>query len=80
MQIALRPVRTKGANVKTAYQMKMKKFFDWHKSLIERAQNQFGLSNYALYLSGILEGAIYMWIILKIIPLFFGSKEVFPDF
>tara|TARA_Y100001968_G_C19150514_1_gene615932 strand:+ start:542 stop:718 length:177 start_codon:yes stop_codon:yes gene_type:complete len=58
----------------------MKKFFDWHKSFIERAQDQLGLSNYALYLAGILEGALYMWIILKVIPWFFKRKAEFPDF
>ena len=58
----------------------MKKFIDWHKSLIERAQEQLGLSNYALYLTGILEGALYMWIILKVIPWIFGNKTEFPDF
>ena len=58
----------------------MNKIIDWHKSLIERAQEQFRLSSYALYLIGILEGALYMWIILKIIPWIFGSKAEFPDF
>jgi len=58
----------------------MKKIVDWHRSLIERAQEQFGLSNYALYLAGILEGALYMWIILKVIPWIFGTKAEFPDF
>ena len=58
----------------------MKKIIDWHKSFVERAQKQLGLSTYALYLLGILEGALYMWIILKVIPWFFRSKSVFPDF
>tara|TARA_B100000700_G_scaffold236873_1_gene262915 strand:+ start:166 stop:342 length:177 start_codon:yes stop_codon:yes gene_type:complete len=58
----------------------MKKIIDWHKSLVESAQNQLGLSNYTLYLTGIIEGALYMWIILKVIPWIFKSKAEFPDF
>ena len=58
----------------------MKKILDWHKSLIEHAQEQLGLSNYALYLAGILEGALYMWIILNVIHWIFGTKAEFPDF
>ena len=58
----------------------MKKLLDWHRSLIERAQEQLGLSNYALYMAGILEGALYMWLILKVIPWIFGNKAAFPDF
>ena len=58
----------------------MKKFIDWHKSFIENAQKELGLSNYALYLAGILEGALYMWIFLKVIPWVFASKTDFPDF
>ena len=58
----------------------MKKLIDWHKSFIERAQMQLGLSSYALYLTGILEGALYMWILLKVMPWIFGSKAEFPDF
>ena len=58
----------------------MKKIIDWHKSFVGRAQEQLGLSNYALYLFGIIEGALYMWIFLKVIPWIFGSKAEFPDF
>ena len=58
----------------------MKKITDWHRSLIDRAQEQLGLSNYALYLAGILEGALYMWILLKAIPWLLGTKAEFPDF
>ena len=58
----------------------MKKINDWHRSLIERAQDQLGLSNYALYLSGILEGAFYMWIILKALPWIFARKDEFSNF
>ena len=58
----------------------MKKFTDWHKSLIENAQKQLGLSPYALYLAGIFEGALYMWFILKVIPWIFFRKGDFPDF
>ena len=58
----------------------MKKLIDWHKSLIESAQKQFGLSNYALYWTGIFEGALYMWIILKVISWIFSSRDEFPAF
>ena len=58
----------------------MKKLFDWHKSFVERAQRQLGLSNYALYLFGVIEGAFYMWVFLKIIPWIFVTKAEFPDF
>ena len=58
----------------------MKKVIEWHKLYVERAQKLLGLSNYALYLTGILEGALYMWIILKVIPWIFGNKTEFPDF
>ena len=38
----------------------------WHKSLVERAQKELGLSSYALYWSGFLEGALSVWIIMKV--------------
>ncbi len=55
----------------------MKKLIDWHKSLVERAQEQFGLSGYQMYLSGLLEGALLLWVIMKIASLFKPSSE-FP--
>ncbi len=58
----------------------MNKIIDWHKSLIENAQRQLGLSTYALYLFGVLEGAFYMWIFLKVIPWIFLSKAEVPYF
>ena len=58
----------------------MKKLIDWHKSFVERAQEQLGLSNYALYLTGILEGAFYMWIILRVIPWVFMDRTGRLDF
>lgn len=58
----------------------MKRFFDWHKSFVERAQKQLGLSNYSLYLFGIFEGALYMWIFLKVVPWLFNSNTDIPDF
>ncbi len=58
----------------------MKKIIDWHKSFVQQAQEQLGLSNYSLYLFGILEGAFYMWILLKVIPWLFRSKTEFPEF
>ena len=58
----------------------MKKIIDWHKSFVENAQEQLRLSNYALYLFGIIEGALYMWVLLKVIPWFFVTNTEFPDF
>ena len=58
----------------------MKKIIDWYKSFIERAQKQLGLSNYALYLFGVIEGAFYMWIFLNFIPWILRSKTGLPDF
>ena len=58
----------------------MKKIIDWHKSFVENAQEQLGLSNYALYLFGIIEGALYMWMFLKVIPWIWSGKDEFPDF
>ena len=58
----------------------MKKIIEWHRNLIERGQEQYKLSSYTLYLFGILEGALYMWILLKVIPSFFGSSAEFPEF
>tara|TARA_B100000700_G_C14664921_1_gene678080 strand:- start:372 stop:539 length:168 start_codon:yes stop_codon:yes gene_type:complete len=49
----------------------------WHKSLVERAQKEFGLSSYALYWSGFLEGALFIWLIMKAFS-FFATKSDFP--
>ena len=40
-------------------------FIKWHKIFLERAQKEMGISNYALYWFGFLEGALVMWIIMK---------------
>ena len=58
----------------------MKEILDWHKSLIESAQKQLGLSNYSLYWFGILEGALYMCLLMKVIPWIFARKAEIPDF
>ena len=55
----------------------MKRIIDWHKSLIERAQEEFGLSGYQMYLSGLLEGALVLWVIMKISDLFKTTSD-FP--
>ncbi|KGG22613.1 MULTISPECIES: hypothetical protein [Prochlorococcus] len=44
----------------------MKKLITWHKSMLERAQKEMGLSNYTLYWMAFFEGALVMWIIMKI--------------
>tara|TARA_Y100001968_G_C19278133_1_gene677819 strand:+ start:586 stop:753 length:168 start_codon:yes stop_codon:yes gene_type:complete len=43
------------------------KFIQWHKSFVERAQKEMGISNYALYWFGFFEGALALWIIMKVI-------------
>ena len=55
----------------------MKRIIDWHKSLVERAQKEFGLSGYQMYLSGLLEGALVLWVIMKISDLFKTTSD-FP--
>ena len=53
----------------------MNKLIGWHRSFIERAQKQLGISNYALYWFGFLEGALVMWIVFKATS-FFINKPV----
>ena len=55
----------------------MKRIIDWHKSLVERAQEEFGLSGYQMYLSGLLEGALVLWVIMKVGDLFKTTSD-FP--
>ena len=55
----------------------MKRIINWHKSLVERAQEEFGLSGYQMYLSGLLEGALLLWVIMKVAALFKTSSD-FP--
>ncbi len=55
----------------------MKRIIDWHKSLVVRAQEEFGLSGYQMYLSGLLEGALVLWIIIKVSSLFKSGSD-FP--
>ncbi len=42
------------------------KLINWHKSMLERAQKEMGLSNYTLYWMAFLEGALVMWLIMKV--------------
>ena len=53
------------------------KLIQWHKSFVERAQKEMWKSNYALYWFGFLEGALVMWIIMKVISVF-RVKSEFP--
>ena len=55
----------------------MKRIINWHKSLVERAQEEFGLSGYQMYLSGLLEGALVLWVIIKVAELFKTTSD-FP--
>ena len=53
------------------------KLIKWHKSFIERAQKEMGISSYALYWFGFLEGALVMWIFMKVISALMTKSE-FP--
>ena len=53
------------------------KLIQWHKSFVERAQKEMGISNYALYWFGFVEGALIMWIIMKVISALLLKSE-FP--
>ena len=54
------------------------KLIEWHKSFVERAQKELGISNYVLYWFGFLEGALVMWIFMKVISAFrLGSEAPF---
>ena len=55
----------------------MKKIIDWHKSLVEKAQKELELTNYQLYWSGFLEGALVIWILIQASSFIKGSSE-FP--
>ncbi len=49
----------------------------WHKLLVERVQKELGISNYALYWFGFLEGAFVMWLIIKVVTVV-TTKSAFP--
>lgn len=51
--------------------------FKWHKSFVERTQKEMGISNYTLYWFGFVEGALIMWIIMKVIS-GFKIRSEFP--
>ena len=53
------------------------KLIQWHKSFVERAQKEMGISNYALYWFGFVEGALVIWILMKVISLL-RIKSEFP--
>ena len=55
----------------------MKKIIDWHRALVEKAQKELELTNYQLYWSGFLEGALVLWIAMKVASAVKGSAE-FP--
>ena len=45
----------------------MKKLIRWHKETLENAQKEMGISNYLMYWMAFLEGALLMWIFMRII-------------
>tara|TARA_Y100001968_G_scaffold28689_1_gene22187 strand:- start:1151 stop:1318 length:168 start_codon:yes stop_codon:yes gene_type:complete len=51
-------------------------FIQWHKSFIERAQKEMGISNYALYWLGFVEGAIVTWLLLKAVSVLNSRSEI----
>tara|TARA_Y100001968_G_scaffold329958_1_gene380526 strand:- start:657 stop:824 length:168 start_codon:yes stop_codon:yes gene_type:complete len=53
------------------------KLIKWHKSFVERAQKEMGISNYALYWFGFIEGTLVMWLIMKSVSAF-GINSDFP--
>lgn len=55
----------------------MSKLIEWHKSFVEETQKQFGISNYALYWFGFLEGALFIWILTKLISIFTNNSYDF---
>ena len=56
----------------------MNKIIDWHKSFVEKAQKQLGISNYALYWFGFFEGALVMWVIIKLVSAFATRSAGLP--
>ena len=52
------------------------KIIQWHKSFVERTQKEMGISNYALYWFGFAEGALVIWIIMKV----FSGLKIRSDF
>ena len=53
------------------------KLIKWHKLFVERAQREMGISNYALYWFGFVEGALVMWLLMKITSALWIKSE-FP--
>tara|TARA_Y100001968_G_scaffold316033_1_gene343336 strand:+ start:926 stop:1093 length:168 start_codon:yes stop_codon:yes gene_type:complete len=53
------------------------KLIKWHKTFVERAQKEMGISNYALYWFGFFEGALVMWLFMKVISVLLIKSE-FP--
>tara|TARA_B100000579_G_scaffold408009_1_gene395742 strand:- start:2825 stop:2992 length:168 start_codon:yes stop_codon:yes gene_type:complete len=51
------------------------KLIKWHKSFVERAQKEMGISNYALYWFGFIEGALVMWLLMKVVSVFLVKSE-----
>ena len=56
----------------------MNKLLDWHKSFVEKAQKELGISNYALYWFGFFEGALVMLVIMKLVPAFTSRSAEIP--
>ena len=44
----------------------MKDLIEWHKKIIDQVQKETGLSSYALHWMSFIEGALVMWVIMRI--------------
>ncbi len=56
----------------------MNKLIDLHKSFVKKAQKQLGISNYALYWIGFFEGALVMWLMMKLVSVFSSRSAALP--
>ncbi len=56
----------------------MNKLIAWHKLFVESTQQKLGISNYALYWFGFLEGALIMWILIKLVSVFTNTASELP--
>ena len=45
----------------------MKQLIEWHKSIINKVKIETGISNYALHWISFFEGALLMWILMRLI-------------
>ena len=56
----------------------MNKLIAWHKLFVESTQQKLGISNYALYWFGFLEGALIMWLLTKLVAALTNQSSELP--